>query len=155
MHIGPYVVCTWSADNVAILRMLIGYTHPRVKNWLNCGIRNLARSVLFLFFCFFCFFVFVWSIFHFHFCVFFLVGSVLRRYAASHGARISESRKQIANTSPEACAISCANEGSFICRSFDYEKNAGKCYLSDKSSATKKVTVDTSNTFDYYQISKC
>ena len=41
-----------------------------------------------------------------------------------------------------------------MCRSFDYQKSSRTCYLSDKSTVTATVNVDTSNAFDYYELSK-
>ena len=81
-------------------------------------------------------------------------GVAIRRYDARPGAKLSSSRKTISNKSPEECVTACNDEGGFVCRSFDYQKSSRTCYLSDKSSVTATVNVDTSNAFDYYELSK-
>ena len=84
----------------------------------------------------------------------FAVGVAIRRYEARPGAKLSSSRKTVSNKSPEECVAACTSEGGFVCRSFDYQKSSRTCYLSDKSSVTATVNVDTSNAFDYYELSK-
>ena len=40
---------------------------------------------------------------------------------------------------PELCAQACLGVTDFVCRSFDYGHEEGKCYLSDTTSLTGDV----------------
>lgn len=60
--------------------------------------------------------------------------------------------KVLSGQSAEQCADACEKESSFPCRSYDYDRNAGKCYLSRAASGDVDLTAVKG--FDYYEMSE-
>ena len=62
-----------------------------------------------------------------------ILGNALSHYTIYRNAAIQgHNNIPLSNVLPEDCARRCNEESSFICRSFDYDKNTQQCNLSDK-----------------------
>lgn len=59
--------------------------------------------------------------------------------------------KVLLGKTAEECASACEQEASFPCRSFDYDRNNSKCYLS--SAGAEDAALSAVNGFDFYQTS--
>lgn len=73
-------------------------------------------------------------------------------YSLTANAAISGHNKKKVSGGLDACKKACDNEGSFICKSFDYDKGNGTCDLSDKT-ATEVGGLKTDypgNPYDHY-----
>ena len=83
----------------------------------------------------------------------FLVNSALRSFSTKRDMRLSNNDdKVLTGKTAEQCAEACEQEASFPCRSFDFARNNGNCYLS--SAGSEDAAVSAVSGFDFYQTSK-
>ena len=79
--------------------------------------------------------------------------TVSSQFTRTQNAGVSGyNNKTLTNVSEDTCKKKCTEEGSFVCRSFDYKKTEKKCFL---SSATKDShgglkTNYSGSAYDYY-----
>ena len=79
--------------------------------------------------------------------------SPLRRFTSVKDSHLPNNNdKQLDGKNQEQCAHVCEHETAFPCRSFDYDKQKGRCYLS--KAVVSKVPAVSSSSYDYYEMSK-
>lgn len=85
---------------------------------------------------------------------FFVSGnSPLRHFTSVKNSHLpSNDDKILDSKSQEECAHACEGETSFPCRSFDYDKQNQRCYLS--RATVSKIPTVSSKSYDYYEMSK-